>query len=180
MKIIEWKPIKGYEGLYEISNTGKVRSLDHLRKTDRSSYVQKGKELKLGLNKKTGYLMVSLSKEGKTKSHTVHKLVAKTFIENPNNYSCINHKDENKQNNHISNLEFCTKKYNCNYGTRGKKISEKLSKRINQYTMNDEYIKTWNSSVEIEKILGIDQSNVCLCCKGKRKSVGGFKWEYMI
>ena len=122
--------------------------------------------------------MVSLSKNGKSKTKYIHKLVAETFLDNPNNYECINHKDENKLNNEIDNLEFCTKKYNCRYGNRNKKIAEKLSKKINQYDLEGNFIKTWDSSVQIERTININQRNVCLCCKGKRKTVGGYIWSY--
>lgn len=178
MKVIEWKPIKDFEGIYEISNDGIVRSLNHKRKNKNGIYIQKGKVLKCGINKKTGYKMVSLSKNGKSKTKYIHKLVAETFLDNPNNYECINHKDENKLNNDIDNLEFCTKKYNCRYGNRNKKIAEKLSKKINQYDLEGNFIKTWDSSVQIERTININQRNVCLCCKGKRKTVGGYIWSY--
>ena len=178
MKVIEWKPIKDFEDIYEVSNDGRVRSLNHKRKNKNGFYIQKRKVLKCGINKKTGYKMVSLSKNGKSKTKYIHKLVAETFLDNPNNYECINHKDENKLNNEIDNLEFCTKKYNCRYGNRNKKIAEKLSKKINQYDLEGNFIKTWDSSVQIERTININQRNVCLCCKGKRKTVGGYIWSY--
>lgn len=178
MKVIEWKPIKDFEGIYEVSNNGEVRSLNHKRKNKNGFYIQKGKILKCGINTKTGYKMISLSKDGISKTKYIHKLVAETFLDNPNNYECINHKDENKLNNNVDNLEFCTKKYNCRYGNRNKKIAEKLSKKINQYDLEGNFIKTWDSSVQIERIININQRNVCLCCKGKRKTVGGYIWSY--
>ena len=178
MKEEVWKSIKNYEGLYEVSNKGKIRSLDHIRKNGKNQYLQKGKILKSGLNKKTNYLMISLSKNGKCKTKYIHKIVAETFIDNLNQYKYINHKDENKLNNKVDNLEWCSAKYNCNYGDRNKKIANKLSKKINQYDLNGNYIRTWNSSREIEKTIKIDQSNICLCCNDKRKTVGGYKWKY--
>jgi hypothetical protein len=81
-------------------------------------------------------------------------------------------------NNNIENLEWCSAKYNANYGNRNKKIADKLSKKINQYDLDNNFIRTWNSSIEIERTIGIDQSNVCLCCNGKRDTAGGFKWKY--
>ena len=180
IKIINevWKPIKNYEGFYEISNLGNVRSLSHMRKNKNGFYIQKGKNIKAGINRKTGYLMVSLSKNGKTQTKYIHKLVAEAFIDNPNNFICVNHLDENKKNNNVDNLGWCNHKINNNYGTRNKRISQKLSRRINQYDLKGNFIKTWNSSIEIEKSIGIDQSNICLCCKGKRNSVGGYLWKY--
>lgn len=175
-----WKPIKDYEGLYEVSNLGNVRSLDHMRKiSGNGEYLQKGKVLK-NIKNNSGYIRVTLSKEGKRKNKHIHRLVAEAFIPNPNNLSCINHKDENPLNNNVNNLELCTRKYNDNYGNRNNKIAKKLSKKIDQFDINGNYIKTWDSSVSIERETELDQSNICLCCKGKRKSVGGYIWKYSI
>lgn len=127
----EWKPVEEFEGLYEVSNFGRVRSLNHKRANRYSYYIQKGRILKSGLNKKTGYWTVVLSKNGKYFTKRVHQLVAKAFIPNPNNYPCVNHKDENKNNNKFDNLEWCTYKYNNNFGSRNKRISISLSKKCN-------------------------------------------------
>ena len=113
----EWKDIKGYEGRYQISSFGRVKSLNY-RCTGRE------KILDFKSTNSRGYVIAKLCKEGKVKSYTVHKLVAEAFIPNPNNYKEINHRDENKINNHVSNLEWCTRKYNCNYGTRNKRVSK--------------------------------------------------------
>lgn len=112
-----WKPIKDFNG-YEVSNTGQVRS---------TNYRGKGvtRILKTSPDKMTGYMKVALIKDGKTKPKTVHRLVADAFIENPNNYPCVNHKDEDKTNNHVTNLEWCTHKYNANYGTRNERAGER-------------------------------------------------------
>ncbi len=128
-----WKPIKNYENLYEISNTGRVRSLSRKvfvtnRYGAKSTRMTKSKELK---KKYVGiYYGFDLCKNGKKKSHTLHKLLAEVFIPNPNNYKYINHKDENKLNNSLDNLEWCTAKYNCNYGVRNEKISKTLKERF--------------------------------------------------
>jgi len=107
-----WKDIEGYENLYQISNKGRVKSLN---------YNRTGKEKILKLQKsslkRAQYFNINLRKDGKVKQYLVHRLVALTFLPNPNNYPCVNHKDENKQNNCLSNLEFCSYKYNNNYGT---------------------------------------------------------------
>ena len=106
----EWKYIEGYEGLYQVSNYGRVRSL---------FYRKKNQVQLLKLRKVTkGYLQVALWKNRKRKDFMVHKLVAEAFIPNPNNYPQINHKDEDKTNNCVENLEWCTNEYNHNYGTR--------------------------------------------------------------
>ena len=111
-----WKDIPGYEGVYQVSNTGQVRSLGNNKS-------RKTKILKQATNKH-GYKLVQLYKNGKGKLYTVHKLVAQAFLENPNNLSEINHKDENKQNNCSWNLEYCTHEYNMNYGTIKERMSE--------------------------------------------------------
>ena len=130
-----WKDIEGYEGLYQVSNYGNVRSLNYAK-------AGKVKELKQGNWR--GYKNVDLWKNGKGKSFKVHRLVAQAFIENPNEYLCVNHKDENKQNNHVSNLEWCTHKYNSNYGTgrervaktlTGRKLSEEQKQKIGEAHM---------------------------------------------
>ena len=128
----EWKPVKNYEPLYEVSNEGKVR-----RKESVVEYVWRGKTKKdvkkervLEPIKRDEYLGVTLSKEGKRKSFLVHRLVAEAFIPNPNNLPQINHKDENKYNNKAENLEWCTASYNDNYGNRNTNISEALKRRV--------------------------------------------------
>lgn len=113
-----WKPIKGYEN-YMVSSLGNVKSLNYNR-TEKEQILKPGKD-------KTGYLFVWLCKEGIRKKCLVHRLVAETFIDNPNNLPCVNHKDENKQNNCLSNLEFCSYKYNSNYGTRNERTSKSMT-----------------------------------------------------
>lgn len=126
-----WKPIKDYENLYEVSNNGKVRSLirEVVVKNKYgavSTRMTKPKELKP--QKRGEYYIVWLCKNGKPKQYYIHRLVGETFIANPNNLRDINHKDENKLNNNVNNLEWCTHKYNMNYGNRNKIISIKASK----------------------------------------------------
>ena len=121
----EWRDIKDYEGLYMISSYGRVKSLGRwVNYKNKGKKWQEGKILK-PLVKKGGYLHVGLWKNGKLKFFTVHRLVAQAFIPNPNNLPQVNHKDENKENNFVKNLEYCDAKYNSNYGTRTKRIAEK-------------------------------------------------------
>ena len=105
-----WKPVVGYENLYEVSNLGRVKSL----KDNKGRYREK---IKSSSDNGRGYLNVYLCKNGKGKRCYIHRLVAEAFLDNPNNYPIINHKDENKQNNHVSNLEWCDYEYNNTYGT---------------------------------------------------------------
>lgn len=120
--IEEWRPVEGYEGLYEVSNTGRVRSFDRYVK-GKSYRLHKGKVLSPGKNSR-GYLSAVLSYNGKHKSITVHRLVAQAFLPNPDNLPEINHKDEDKTNNSVDNLEWCDHKYNNNYGSRKDKVRD--------------------------------------------------------
>lgn len=165
-----WKDIEGYEGLYQISNHGRVKSLNYNHTCCEQILVP--------VKHHTNYLTISLYKNGVKQLKLIHRLVANAFIENPNNYSCVNHKDENKLNNDVENLEWCTHKYNSNYGTRNKRISEKGRIMVNQYTLDGVLIKTWNSLTEISKTLHIPIGNICECCKGVYKTTHGYIWKY--
>ena len=123
---------------------------------------------------KDGYFVVNLYKNNKLKQHRVNIIVAQAFIPNPNNLPQVNHKDENKQNNRVDNLEWCTAKYNSNYGSR----NERISKKINQYDLNGNFIKTWDSIIQVEKELNIFHSRIIEVCKNKRKQIGGYVWRY--
>lgn len=171
-----WKDIKDYEGLYQVSNYGRVKSLGN-GKTHKTTRIMK-------INKqKNGYCRVILTKDGVEKNKSVHRLVATAFLENPENLPCVNHKDENPSNNNVSNLEFCDQKYNINYGNRNKKVSNKmtngkLSKPVLQFTPTGDFIREWPSTREIERQLGFDSSAVGRCCVGKQKTSYGFCWMY--
>lgn len=129
MKTEIWKDIEGYEGLYQVSNMGNIKRVEHEDYRCRQGYrVFKERILKPYISTK-GYKRVNLSKNNKKKEVPVHRLVAMAFIENPNNYPQINHKDENKFNNNVDNLEWCTCKYNNNYGTKSQRISATLKAR---------------------------------------------------
>ena len=139
-----WKDYKDYEGLYQASNLGRMRSLDRWVKGPNSSIrFCKGRILK-PCTTKDGYLLVNLCKNGKVKSFLVHRLVAEAFIDNTDNLPQVNHKDENPLNNVVSNLEWCSYSYNNSYGTRlervrDKQINGKKSKPDLQYTIDGEY-----------------------------------------
>lgn len=156
----EYRDIKGYEGLYQVSNLGNVKSLKF------------GKEKILIPTKKScGYLIVGLFKQGKRKFCLVHRLVAEAFIENTNKLPQVNHKDENKTNNQFTNLEWCDNKYNINYGTR----TEKTTKQV----MCVETGVVYPSAKEVERQLGFAQSNISNACNGKIKTCGGYTWKYV-
>lgn len=164
-----WKDIEGYEGLYQVSNLGNVKSLNY-------QGVSREKILKPFINS-DGYKRVMLYKNKTIKRLSVHRLVAQAFIENPNNYSCVNHKDENNQNNVVSNLEWCTYKYNNNFGTRNARIVKALSKQVYQYSKDGELIAVWESTNEAGRN-GYNQGSVVSCCNGKLKTHKGYIWSY--
>jgi hypothetical protein len=161
-----WEDIKGCEGLYQVSDKGRVKSFWY------------GRTKILKLRTLGNYFGVSLRNGASKKNKTIHRLVAETFLKNENSYPCINHKDENKSNNNATNLEWCTYSYNNGYGTKPIIQTLKVGKSINQYSKNGTRIKTWDSILSVEKICGINNSNISQCCQGKRKTVGGFIWRY--
>lgn len=180
-----WKDIPSYEGLYQISNLGRVKSLK------RKVYAGRGKMRwqyeRILSDKKTngnGYKVVNLRKNGKGTNKYIHRLVAETFIENTNNYKCINHKDENKNNNRAENLEWCTYKYNNRYNDKhiktGKKLinNKSISKRILQLDENDNIIKEYPSIAEASRTFGVSNQVINDCLKGKQKHSAGYKWKY--
>lgn len=172
-----WKDIPGYNGLYKVSNTGKVKSMYfHSQKGKGNNIKENPKILNPGIDS-YGYSIVSLCDGNTKKTMAVHKIVAKTFIPNPYNFPCINHKDENKQNNSVENLEWCTVKYNNSYGTKGRRTSNTLKKKVFQYDKQMNLIKVYNGAIDAEKETGISRSNICTCIKGRIKIAGGFIWK---
>lgn len=168
----EWRDISGYEGRYQVSNLGRVRSLPRKTKTG----FREGVTL-IPVKDGVGYQIVNLSR----KSHKIHRLVAEAFIDNPNDYKCVNHKDENKLNNRADNLEWCTYEQNNNYGTRNKRISLNSSRkrRIEQLDANGNVITEWESISSASNHYGVTRTTICACCNGRQKTSAGYRWRYV-
>lgn len=157
----EWKDVKGYEGIYKISNLGRIKSLP------RNGTIKTERILRV-FEDRYGYLYVSLNKNNSKKKEKVHRLVATAFISNPNSYEQVNHIDENKKNNHVENLEWCTAKYNQNYS------KYKAYKKVKCLNTNIIYKSILDASIK----LNVDRSSISKVCRGKRNDVNGFKFEY--
>ena len=139
--------------------------------------INTNKELKPYI-RNDGYVIISLSKGGKKYKCYLHRLVAETFIPNPDNLSQVNHKDEDKTNNCVSNLEWITPKDNCNYGTRNERQGLGHSKPIEQYDLEGNFIKEWDSAAQIERDLGFNHSNISKCCLGRYNVAYNYKWKF--
>ena len=177
----EWRDIKGYEGKYQVSSLGRVKSLGNNKS-------KKEKILKPGKNK-LDYLYVILCKNGESKGFLVHRLVAEAFVNNPNEYKCVNHKDENKTNNCVDNLEWCTHKYNNTYGTRLERVSEKVKGSKHYGARKVQCITTgkkFNCIKEAAEYYYIDRHYIINNCKDSNKYGGKhpltgekLKWKYI-
>ena len=167
----EWRAINGYEGLYEVSNMGRVKSLNY-RHTGKKHILKPGKD-------GWGYLFIYLCKEGSRKKYTIHRLVLTTYnpVENMDKLQ-VNHINEKKADNRLDNLEWMTCKENCNHGTRNARVAEKNSIPIVQLSLDGKYIRSWKSSHEAERD-GFNRGNINSCCKGRLKTHGGFRWCYL-
>lgn len=165
-----WKDIKGYEGLYMVSNLGRVKSLNY-RNTGQK------KVLKTPLSS-CSYREVALCKNCKYKVVLVHRLVAEAFIPNPDNLPQVNHKDEDKSNNRVDNLEWCDAKYNCNYSKHNKKSKENKGKIVCQYSIDGEFIALYRSASMVQKQLGYYSKYISRCCRGEANTAYGYKWKY--
>lgn len=175
--IEKWKPVKDYEDYYLVSNLGNIKSIEKRVKNGQGYRYIPSKILKPHKNK-SGYMQVRLYKNKENKNCYIHRLVAEAFISNPNEYREINHIDENPSNNCISNLEWCDRKYNCNYGSHNEKMANSKSIKVIQYDKDFNKLKVWNSLNDIKRNTNFSIGNICICCKKKRNSANGFIWRY--
>lgn len=159
-----WKPVEGYEDRYLISRFGEVYSI-------KSDCILKP-ELR------HGYYNVQLFDGHGYKHKMIHRLIAIAFIPNPNNYPFINHRDECPTNNSIDNLEWCTASYNVNYGTAIQRSVDKKKTGVSQFSKDGTFIATYDSIMNAERGTGVYNPNIVKCCKGERKSAGGYIWKY--
>ena len=171
MKNEEWRDVAGYEGLYQVSSEGRVKSLE--RKGCKRERILKP------IDDGRGYLRVDLYAGGKRKRFKVHRLVCQAFHDNPDNKPQVNHINEDKTDNRACNLEWSTRIENCNHGTRNERSAKALSKSIGQYTRDGELVKIWPSVSAVQRQTGFSRGNICQAANGKFKQVYGFIWKYV-
>ena len=164
-----WKDIKGFEGLYQVSNLGRVKSLERI---DALGHRLKEKILKPRIDGR--YYQVCLCKQSIKKNYRVHRLVWEAFNGQIPEGLQVNHINEVKTDNKLENLNLMTCKENTNYGTR----NERISKPVLQFDLNDNFIKEFPSAMQVERELGFGQGNICNCCKGRCKTAYGYIWKY--
>lgn len=176
-----WKSVNGYEGYYEVRNLGRVkRCSKQITRKNRwggnTELVYKGGILSPSINSRNGYIYVHLSKNGKSKMVRLHRLVASAFVPNEGMYNQINHIDGDKTNNRACNLEWCNSSQNMkhSYGIGLRKAPK--AKGVVQYSKDGHVIKHWKNAVSAERELSIH--NVTACCRGVRKTAGGYVWRF--
>ncbi|KAB1963541.1 NUMOD4 domain-containing protein [Lacticaseibacillus paracasei] len=170
-----WKDIEGFEGLYQVSNMGRVRSVD---RKDSQGHFWKGKVL-IGWPSGSGYLQAALWRDGHGKNKLIHRLVAEAFISNPHSLPQVNHKDENKTNNRVDNLEYCSAHYNIVYGTRNERMAKAEGRPI--YVISDSGHRYYFDRIaKATRLLGLDGRAVNRGLRGKRKYHHGFQFEWAV
>lgn len=191
-----WKDVKGYEGSYMVSDLGNVKSLDRrIGCAYGATRILPGRPMKQYTNDRYPKIGISDS-NGDPKLVYVHRLVAEAFVENPNGYLEVNHKDENKQNNNAENLEWCDRQYNNTYGTKIERqvksmdyvsmgLAVSKTKRLVRYDgvfqmdLNGNIIEQWNKMKEAGDSLGISYYGISNCCRGMAETSGGYRWMYV-
>ena len=177
----QWKPIKGYEGIYEVSDLGRVRSLPRML-TDSKGRRHPVPMKMLKMHDRKGYDSVTLHDMGRKAIMSVHRLVAMAFIPNPDNLPVVNHRDENPKNNQVSNLEWCDISYNTRYGTGVERAQAKHvyhRKAVEQLTKDGQHVATFKGVKEAARATGADASVIVRVCKGRNETAGGYRWKYL-
>lgn len=178
---MEWKAIRNYEGYYEVSDTGLVRGVDRII-VDKNgkTFRHRGKEMKLSQTKgragSVGYLVVNLHKRGVSQVCLVHNLVASAFVKNPNNFPTVNHKDGDKTNNNVENLEWASYSENNIHALRNK-LRQPRGNPILQKTIDGQVLNQYKSTCEAARIAGISIGTISHCLNHRTNSAGGFVWE---
>lgn len=163
-----WKDVEGYEGKYQFSNLGRVRGFVRVRGRILTPHVNRD-----------GYLQANLSSGGKVRRQYIHRLVAKAFVPNPNDFNEVNHIDEDKTNNRADNLEWCTHEYNITYGTLQQRSADsRLKDSILQYDINGNLVATHANNRAVKELFGEDNGAICRCCGGYINSYLGYIWLY--
>ena len=193
----EWRDVKGFEGMYEVSNKGNIRSVDRfVNNKSHTKTLIKGTNIKPQINHK-GYMAVILHKEGRPYSRVIHRLVAEAFIDNPNKLPQVNHIDTIKTNNAVENLEWITNYDNMQHAIANgcydnafterrllavkenlKKAVESRKRQVSQYDRSGKFIRTYSSTREAGMLTGTCDSKITSVCRGKRKTTGGYIWKY--
>lgn len=174
-----WKDIKGFEGAYQISNLGRVKSLERYVPSSGKTPQKIKEKIRKTFSTTAGYLYVVLSYNHIRKTALIHRLVAEAFIPNPDNLECVNHKDENKQNNIVENLEWCNYTYNNTYKSiHLRRNLDNVIRKIIQYDLDMNEIKRWDKISDVAKYYNTCIANIIKCCKGDRTHCCGFKWRY--
>lgn len=181
MKVKEiWKDIPGYEGLYQVSNLGNVKSLPRIVRANTCGIRVIPEKLLTPCKNNAGYFLVVLCKNGKHKSINVHRLVALSFILNPNNLNEVNHKNEIKTDNRVCNLEWCDRRYNSLYGTGVERCSRKKWKKIAMIdAVSHEVLKVYSSLKQASLETGISNKNISSAANNKSRTAGGFEWKFI-
>ena len=174
-----WKDVDGFEGLYLVSSDGDIKSIARTVITKNNKKLKVVEKLRKLTKTTAGYPYVILTRDDIRKTLLVHRLVAKAFIENPNNLKCVNHKDEDKANSNVNNLEWCSYTYNNTYkDIHLRRNLDSINRMVIQYDLKMNEIKRWNSLTEAGNTFKIQIANIIKCCKYERTHCAGYKWRY--